>query len=337
MLQQDSTPDLEDNYPGGRDCIVQALRLGNVPDESLHICLASITEGTISQYNVGLRLWWKFCREKRTNMFVASVPLALEFFTRYFNRGSSFSSLNSYRAALSQIFGPNFSEDFRIKRFFKGLSCLRPPLPKYQKTWDPSVVLNYVRKLSGSNLGLENLTYKTAILLALTTGQRVQTLASINIQDIETFSNRIEIPIKKRLKTSNINRVQPTLVLPFYVHDVNICPGKTLLLYVERTKDIRGTTNNLFVTFKKPHKPATTQTISRWLKVILNRSGIDTNMFGAHSTRHASTSAASRKGVSYDSIRAAAGWTEKSKTFAVFYKKPIIKEGLSFANAVLDS
>lgn len=328
---------MEDNYPGGRDCIVQALRLGNVPDESLHICLASITDATIAQYNVGLRLWWMFCKEKKTNMFVSSVPLVLEFFTCYFNRGSSFSSLNSYRSALSQIFGPNFSEDFRITRFFKGLSCLRPPLPKYQKTWDPSVVLNYVGKMSNNAFSLENLTYKTIILLALTTGQRVQTLASININDIETFSDRLEIPIKKRLKTSTINRAQPTLVLPFYVHDVNICPGKALLLYVEKTKVVRGAINNLFITFKKPHKAATTQTISRWLKVILKRSGIDTNVFGAHSTRHASTSAAARKGVSYDSIRAAAGWTEKSKTFAVFYNKPLINDSLSFANAILNS
>ncbi|CAH1999730.1 unnamed protein product [Acanthoscelides obtectus] len=270
-------------------------------------------------------------------MYAATIPSVLTFLTLQFNRGCSFSSLNSYRAAISQILGPNLSDDFRIKRLFKGLSSLRPPLPKYNKTWDPAIVLDYIKRLSQSPLNLENLTYKTAMLIALATGQRVQTLASININDIHVFPDKLELVIKKKLKTSNINRTQHVLVLPFYTSDINICPAKSLLSYIEKTKEIRNSTSALFLTFKKPHRAATTQSISRWLKGVLNRSGVDTDVFSAHSTRHASTSAADRKGVSYDTIRTAAGWTEKSKTFAVFYKKPLLSKELDFANAVLDS
>ncbi|KAJ8980421.1 hypothetical protein NQ317_018813 [Molorchus minor] len=64
---------------------------------------------------------------------------------------------------------------------------------------------------------------------------------------------------------------------------------------------------------------------------MLNRSGLDTSRFTAHSTRHASTSAAARKGVSYDTIRLAAGWTRRSSTFANFYDRPIIEDN-DFAN-----
>lgn len=336
VFQQDTTSLMEENYPGGRNCIVQALKLGNVPEESLNICLASITDKTINQYNVGLQLWWKYCKREKINVFDPSVPAVLKFLTMQFNKGSSFSSLNSYRAALSQIFGPNLSEDFRIRRFFKGLSSLRPPKPKYNDTWDPIIVLTYIKTMP-SILTLEQLTLKTAILLALATGQRVQTLAAIELCNIKKFPDRLEIRILKRLKTTNTTKIQPTLILPFFPNDCTICPAKTLLSYIDKTETIRGGIQELFVTFKKPYHAVSTQTISRWLKTILKQSGLDVTAFSAHSTRHASTSAAARKGISYDNIRLAAGWTEKSQTFAKFYNKPLAPNANTFATAVFSS
>ncbi|KAJ8910995.1 hypothetical protein NQ315_005616 [Exocentrus adspersus] len=96
---------------------------------------------------------------------------------------------------------------------------------------------------------------------------------------------------------------------------------------------MRGSHTSLFITFKKPYHNATSQTISRWLKTILKRSGLDTTKFTAHSTRHASTSAAARKDVPYDTIRLAAGWTKKSSAFATFYNRPVLPEN-SFALGV---
>lgn len=322
------------DYPGSRSLILQALRSGGVPDNSLEICLASITRTTIQQYNVGLKLWWQFRKSKNLDLFVASVPEILQFFTLHFQNGASFGSLSSYRAALAQILEPSVTSDFRIRRFFKGVHSLRPSLPKYNHTWDPSIVLSYVREMSKTTLTLEDLTYKLAILIALATGQRVQTLANINIDNIVNYGTKIVIKIPNRIKTSGKGKLQPTLVLPFYDLDKNICPSRTLLAYLEKTKDLRGTSSNLFITFKKPFRNATAQTIGRWLKTMLKRSGLDTDQFSAHSTRHASTSAAARRGVSYDTIRIAAGWTQKSSTFALFYNRPIIEDNV-FGTTIL--
>nr|CAI5845526.1 unnamed protein product [Callosobruchus analis] len=93
----------------------------------------------------------------------------------------------------------------------------------------------------------------------------------------------------------------------------------------KETKTIRGhIQDHLFVTFKKSHHPASTQTISRWLKATLKLSGVDVNLSGAHSTRHAFTSSAAQKGVHYDSIRLAAAWTEKSKMLTTYLSLPIV-------------
>ncbi|KAJ8930198.1 hypothetical protein NQ314_017026, partial [Rhamnusium bicolor] len=128
-------------------------------------------EATINQYNVGLRLWWEYCSRDDVNVFTPSVSSVLSFLTFQFNK-ASFSSLNSYRAALSQILGPNLSKEFRIKRFYKDLSCLQPPLPKYNKTWDPTIVINHMKNISAKTLSLGYLTCKTTMLLAFATGQR---------------------------------------------------------------------------------------------------------------------------------------------------------------------
>lgn len=173
------------------------------------------------------------------------------------------------------------------------------------------------------------------MLLALATGHRVQTLASIELQNINTLSDRIEIYIRKRLKTSKPRTTSPTLVLPFFTDSI-ICPARSVLAYIKQIKPLRGNVAALFITAKKPHRAASTQTISRWLNIdFLSQCGVDISVFSAHSTRHSSTSAAARKGVSYENIRIAAGWSDKSKTFANFYQRRLVPSDVSFANAVL--
>lgn len=88
------------------------------------------------------------------------------------------------------------------------------------------------------------------------------------------------------------------------------------------------------LTYKKPHKPASSQSISRWIKQLLAESGVDVEKFSAHSTRHASTSTALAAGLSVDVIRKTAGWTSTSTAFARFYNRPIESEGV-FAKTVM--
>lgn len=118
---------------------------------------------------------------------------------------------------------------------------------------------------------------------------------------------------------------------------MNICPADTLQHYLNKTEALRKDIKALFISFRKPFKKVSTQTLSRWLKDTLQDCGLDTNMFSAHSTRHASTSAAKRKGVNIDIIRNAAGWAERSATFAKFYDRPIIQDKTIYGQAILSN
>ncbi|CAG9138031.1 unnamed protein product [Plutella xylostella] len=108
----------------------------------------------------------------------------------------------------------------------------------------------------------------------------------------------------------------------------------TLVDYISFTKELRSTSSDhLLITVKRPHRNATAQSISRWIKQVLQESGVDAAVFSAHSARHAATSAAHSAGLSLDLIRKTAGWTASSSTFAKYYKRPLLQQS-NFAKAV---
>lgn len=239
---------------------------------------------------------------------------------------------------MSALISSKIGNDDRITRFLKGVYRLRPALPRYSDIWDPSKVLNCLNSWpDNTELSLEKLTKKLAILLALTSAQRIQTLSLIKLSNITVTENKIVIDITDLIKTSIVTKSQPKICLPFYTQNSKICPAKTLKDYILTTRPIRNNESYLWLTFKKPHKKASSQTVSRWVKNIMNECGINTNKFTAHSTRHTATSFAKRAGINMEVIRKAAGWSTNSKTFARYYNLPLCEESPqeNFALAVL--
>lgn len=59
--------------------------------------------------------------------------------------------------------------------------------------------------------------------------------------------------------------------------------------------------------------------------------------FKAHLTRHASTSNALIKGLDFNSIRNAAGWSKDSKVFVRFYNRTVKETENNFAQMGLSS
>lgn len=297
--------------------------------------IGSLSHKTSQQYGVCYKLWWKFCHDNDYYVFDTSVAHVVSFLSELFESGASYGTLNSHRSALSLLLGNNIGSDECIKRLMKGIFRIRPSLPKYSSTWDPQLVLGYISDwVPNSQLSLEKLTKKLVILLALCTAHRVQTFSLIKTDNIKIKTNGVEIVISDMIKTSGIGRDQPVLFLPFFRENVSICPATTIVDYLSITRDLRPpSTDHLLISMKRPHRSATAQSISRWIKQTLCACGIDVAVFGAHSVRHAATSAARATGLSIDVIRKTAGWTASSQTFAKFYHRPLIQES-NFARSV---
>lgn len=266
----------------------KALELRGVRQESLQITLASLDDSSYKQYETCFKKWWTFCAEREISPFESSVKNTLIFLTELYNAGAAHSSINCFRSAISLLVGSDIAQDDNIKRFFKGISKLRSSKPKYDSTWDPKIVLDCLTLLSNNEkLSIKDLTRKIICLIALVTGHRIKTFSLIRVENIELKDKPIEIKIPDRIKTSGSNRKQPVLVLPYYNKNKKICAASTLMHYIERTQSIRGKVETLFISFKRSHGAVSAQTLSRWVKLTLKESGIDTDVFTAHSTRYA--------------------------------------------------
>ncbi|KAI8441960.1 hypothetical protein MSG28_005631 [Choristoneura fumiferana] len=322
-------------YPGCCSALRLAFSRLGVPAVSQELMMASLSKNTLQQYNVTLKAWWHYCLENNLDFFNSSISRVISFLSEQFNRGASYGTLNSHRSAISLFLGNNIGSNAYVKRLLKGAYKLRPSLPKYSHTWDPQRLLDYIADwYPNTSLTVEKITKKLVILLALCTAHRVQTLSLIKINKVSIGPTGVKIIITDIIKTSAAGRSQPILFLPYFREKPNICPATVLRDYIALTRDIRPENAlNLLLTVKRPFKCATAQTIGRWIKQVMAESGVDVAAFGAHSTRHAATSAAAAAGVSVDTIRKTASWTNNSQAFAKFYHRQIIDEG-SFARAV---
>lgn len=297
--------------------------------------MASITDGTWKQYEKPIHLWWTFCQEKGISVYDPDSSEVIEFFSQQSKKVNTYSTINIYRSAISILMSNKLGKDPDISRLFRGISNIKPTKAKYTYTWDPNKVLDHLATWGpNESLSLEKLTKKVAMLLALSTAQRVQTLFSIKTQNVRVLEDRIKIIITDRTKTSRYQKEQPILDIPVFTERIDICPATALQEYLKKTSQFRPEgEERMFITFKKPFHAATAQSISRWIKKTMEVSGIDVSTFSGHSTRHASTSAAARRGVNIESIRKAAGWSRNSTVFANFYNRPLLEED-EFAEAI---
>lgn len=282
--------------------------------------------------------WYDFCKNKLNfNYQNPTKATLLAFLTFRYKNGASYGTLNTDRSAISIISHSKIGEDLEVSRFLKAVFRLNPPKARYTFTWDTTIVLDYLRTLSvSSNDNLCKISKKLVMLLALATAQRAQTLARININNILMTDLGITIIVDEILKTSSHNKPHQVLKFPTFIEDKELCIVTCLKDYLEITANIRNNEKQLFISINKPHRAISSQTISRWIKEVLSDSGINTQIFKGHSTRSASTSKAKDLGISLETIRKTAGWSEGSSSFAKFYNKPILENNENFVNAVFN-
>jgi len=313
--------------------------LRGISEGSAEFLISSLSSSSIKQYDVHLKEWISYCSKETISPYKFNIEELLNYLQQQFDKGLSYSSLNTCRSALSLISqdvdGYPIGQHPITKRFMKAVYKKRPNNVKYKSLWDPSPVLQFLEQMFPlETLTLEKLTLKLVVLLSLATGHRVQTFSQMKINDVHAHKEGIEVFISSLIKSSGPKSQQPCLYLPYFQEKPALCVASTFKAYVERTASIRSE-NLKVISYKKPHKPVSSQTISRWIKSVLLKSGIDSS-FTAHSTRHVSTSLASLKGIDLNQIKETAGWSSKSNVFFNFYKRPV-KNKSSFATAVIMS
>ena len=210
----------------------------------------------------------------------------------------------------------------------KGIFELKPSLPKYNEILDVRVVLDYLKTFGASSaLPLNELTLKLTMMLCLTTGQRGQTIHKFDINYIQDLDDRFRISLHEKLKQTKPGRhLEPPELLSF-PEDKELC----VVQHLRECKDH----SQLLLSYVKPFKQVARDTVSKWVKQVLQSAGIDITKYSAHSCRAASTSNVKVKGLNIAEIVKSAGWSTAS-TFAKFYDKPVSNTSANFGSVLLN-
>jgi hypothetical protein len=156
----------------------------------------------------------------------------------------------------------------------------------------------------------------------------MQTLISLDLNYFSDYGDFIVFSIKDLMKTTRPS-MQKVTINAFT--DEKLCALHTMRYYILKT-ELKRRSRKLLVSYKT-FKEITTSTVDRWLKQVLDRSGIDSTTFTAHSVRGASSSVAYASGVQLIEIMEIANWAN-AKTFYTYYHK---EATCNFSNSVLNS
>lgn len=338
-FSSNTTPLKEEIDYAGMSPVWQSIQDRGISEAAAKLIMASWRDGTKKQYSTYITKWQKFCNQRQISHIQPSVVPVLEFLTLLYQQGLTYSAINTARSALSSYItletGTCVGKHPLVSRLMKGIFQEKPPRPKYTENWDVSIVLSYLQSLSPvDKLSLKELTLNLVVLILLVSGQRGQTVHLLSIDHMVSVNSCYTFQIVAHLKQSRPGVKNPLVELrPF--EDKTLCVVTTLKEYLTRTQSLRGSESQLFISYNRPFRRVSRETISRWVKLVLTDAGIDTSRFKPHSTRAASTSAANNASVSLDDILHTAGWSSES-TFAKFYNKPIVKEN-TFADKVLST
>lgn len=229
----------------------------------------------------------------------------------------------------------SLNQSQKLHYFMKGAYNNKPPLPRYNNTWDVSLVLHFLEKLSHKSSSLLWLNRKLATLLSLLTGHRGQSIHKIDLADIECSDSSLLIRFSSPLKQTKPGVHTQEVIIPAY-KTPGLCIVANYRALLSRTRPIRSKgTSKLFISSIKPHRAVARDTVSNWIKFTLKESGVDMSVFSAHSTRAASVSSAAESNVPLGTILRTAGWSNDS-CFRKFYKLPIRRD-TSYAQAILDT
>ena len=260
--------------------------------------------------------------------------------------GCRYSGLCAARSALSSAIAiPGYnciSEHPMISRFLKGIYNQHPPMPKYGEIWDINIVLEYYANNNDNNkLSMMQLTQKLAILLMILGSQRKHTLTTIDENNVVIEKDKMILLPNQLQKQTKPGKCISPITYCRYPHNNKLCVVQCMEEYTKRRNTlVDGNIAPLFITVGKPHRPATSNTISRWIKQGLADAGIDTNVYTAHSCRSASSSKAKEVGIPVTEILKRGGWT-KDSTFRKFYEKDIIgigrKKEFDFVTTIIEN
>ena len=153
------------------------------------------------------------------------------------------------------------------------------------------------------------MTEKLTVLFIILSEQRKQILLAIDIDNVKIYKDKLIILPNSSLKHIKPSRPLQAIVYHKFNGNPKLCVVECAKLYIEIRKELVAPEIKQFlVTYGKPHKGASDNNISRWIKNTISSAGIDIDVFKAHSTCFGSPSKATQVGIPYTKILKRGSW-----------------------------
>lgn len=114
-------------------------------------------------------------------------------------------------------------------KFMKGAYRLKPPNTKYRTIWDIHTVLGKLELIDNVGCSFKQLTHKCVMLLALASGQRVQTLVALTLSAMKRIPGKLLFGFHQLLKTSRPGSNDMIDICTFV--NAKLCPVACLEAY----------------------------------------------------------------------------------------------------------
>ena len=252
--------------------------------------------------------------------------------------GKQYRTLNVYRSALSSTLLVRsdklpVGQSSTVRRVMARVYNERPQQPRYTETWCMASVLHYSAGLDNQSMPLDQLAEKLVMLMALARAPRVSTIRLLSMQNMRRQPNGIQFVLTQPNKKQRVGSAPKKFFVPMFARNSSLCPAVCLDEHFFRTSTLwSGTDTGLFISTRLPYQAVTSSTLDRWVKKVLQASGVPSS-FTAHSARGASTTAAAISGVTMAEVLVAADWSSQH----TFIKHYYCHDSQLFSEAVLSS
>ncbi|KAK2547120.1 hypothetical protein P5673_033085, partial [Acropora cervicornis] len=156
--------------------------------------LESWRTSTRKQYSAAWSCFIGWCNQRTRDPVQATVGTVYDFLSDQFGEGKSYSTVNSYRSALSgmlvPINGRPMGEHPLIVWLLKGMFNV-PPSSELLENWHPLETLE-----------MKHLTFKTVAQVGLVSAQRSQALAALTFKEMSVSEDGTRFCVSRLLKTS---------------------------------------------------------------------------------------------------------------------------------------
>lgn len=328
------------------ESIKQAVEHKGFSEDVAEKVTKAICNSSSKVYETRWSYFVEWCQKKGIVPQKAEVQQVADFLLHLTNEKKlSISTVKGYRTAIAKVLlysqGTDISANPVLSDLVSALEHDRLKISKKFPKWDLGLVLRSLTKEPYEPMAtadMKTLTFKTLFLLWLASGARRGEMHALDVKKVVQVDNwkMVHLAPNPQFLAKNYNyktggrnfqgfqvEALKHRLGPDMQEDYLLCPVRALRYYLDRTKDVRKGSEQLFISWNKTEgKGVCKNTLASWVKNVILGAYKDTTLelpqASSHEIRALALSTAFYGNTSMDDIVTAGRWQSQT-TFTSFY------------------